>query len=204
MLSTGKGDYQQFIVKLFGTEIYFYRNSDNLMHEFMHTLVGTFITRLDDIEYEGTIYHPLSISLPPRYSRAVYFKAVQDRDTWLGILKEVSQTYDYDDFYTTIKELGEGSMGTVKLAKHKKTGAEYAVKYMKKAKKNEQEILYQKREIEALKMCQHPNLIKLVDLFETSTHYYIVIELCSGGDMYDYLEKRDFRISEQRAWELAT
>ena len=53
-------------------------------------------------------------------------------------------------------------------------------------------------------MCQHPNLIKLIDLFETSTHYYIVIELCHGGDMYDYLEKRDFRISEQRAWELAT
>jgi serine/threonine protein kinase len=43
-----------------------------------------------------------------------------------------------------------------------------------------------------------------LDLFETSTHYYIVIELCTGGDMYDYLEKRNFRISEQRAWELAT
>lgn len=33
-------------------------------------------------------------------------------------------------------------MGTVKLAKHKKTGVEYAVKYMKKAKKKEDEILY--------------------------------------------------------------
>jgi serine/threonine protein kinase len=62
-------------------------------------------------------------------------------------------TYIYEDYYETIKDLGEGSMGTVKLAKHKKTGEEFAVKYMKKAKKNETEILYQKREIEALKLC---------------------------------------------------
>ena len=44
----------------------------------------------------------------------------------------------------------------------------------------------------------------MLDLFETGSHYYIVIELCSGGDMYDYLERRNFRISEQRGWELAS
>jgi len=44
----------------------------------------------------------------------------------------------------------------------------------------------------------------MLDLFETGSHYYIVIELCSGGDMYDYLERRDFRIPEKRGWELAS
>jgi len=44
----------------------------------------------------------------------------------------------------------------------------------------------------------------MLDLFETPSHYYIVIELCSGGDMYDYLERRDFKVSEKRAWELAS
>lgn len=50
-------------------------------------------------------------------------------------------------------------MGVVKLARHKRTGQEYAVKCMKKAKRNENESLLQKREIQALKLCQHPNLI---------------------------------------------
>lgn len=109
-----------------------------------------------------------------------------------------------EDYYEIIKDLGEGSMGVVRLGRHKKTGQEYAVKTMKKAKRNENETLLQKREIEALKLCQHPNLISMIDLFETSTHYYIVIDLCSGGDMYDYLERRNFRIPEKRAWELAS
>jgi len=41
------------------------------------------------------------------------------------------------------------------------------------------------------------------DFFETNTHYYIIIELCSGGDLYDYLERREFKIPEARARELA-
>ena len=44
-------------------------------------------------------------------------------------------------------------MGIVRLARHKTTGKEFAVKEMKKSKKNEAETLLQKREIEALKLC---------------------------------------------------
>ncbi len=38
------------------------------------------------------------------------------------------------------------------------------------------EVYQQRREIEVLKMCQHPNIIKLIDLFENSDYYYIVLE----------------------------
>ena len=57
-------------------------------------------------------------------------------------------------------------------------------------------VLYYSRDGSTMKMAQHPNLIRLFDIFETSTHYYIVIELCLGGDLYDYLAVRDFRIPE--------
>jgi len=53
-----------------------------------------------------------------------------------------------------------------------------------------------------MKMAQHPNLVRMYDFFETSTHYYIIIELCEGGDLYDYLSMREFRIPENRALEL--
>lgn len=58
-----------------------------------------------------------------------------------------------EDYYEILRDLGEGSMGIVRLAKHKTTGKEFAVKEMKKSKKNEAETLLQKREIEALKLC---------------------------------------------------
>ena len=48
-------------------------------------------------------------------------------------------------------------------------------------------------------MCQHNNIIDLIDIFENADYFYIVIELMKGGDLFDYLQKRDFSIDEQRA-----
>ena len=36
-------------------------------------------------------------------------------------------------------------------------------------------------------MCQHPGISKLVDIFENSEYYYIVLEYMAGKDMFDYI-----------------
>jgi serine/threonine protein kinase len=51
-------------------------------------------------------------------------------------------------------------------------------------------------------MCQHPNIIKLIDLFENSDYYFIVLEYMQGKDLFDYLKAREFAIAEDRAREL--
>ena len=56
-----------------------------------------------------------------------------------------------------------------------------------------------KREIEVLKICQHPNIIKLEDIFENQDYLYIVMEYLAGGDFFSYLEKRKFRVTEDNA-----
>ena len=65
------------------------------------------------------------------------------------------------------------------------------------------EIYQQRREIEVLKMCQHPNIIKLIDLFENADYYFIVLEYMEGKDLFDYLKKRNFEIGEARAKKIA-
>ena len=52
-------------------------------------------------------------------------------------------------------------------------------------------------------MCQHPNIIKLIDIFENADYYYIVLEYMEGKDLFDYLHSRKFKIPEARARELA-
>ncbi len=47
-------------------------------------------------------------------------------------------------------------------------------------------------------MCSHPNIIDLVDLYESSDFYHIVLEHLDG-DLFDYLKKRNFRVPETRA-----
>lgn len=48
-------------------------------------------------------------------------------------------------------------------------------------------------------MCQHPYIIRLLDIFENQDYIYIIMENLGGGDLFTYLEKRDFEISEERA-----
>lgn len=59
-------------------------------------------------------------------------------------------------------------------------------------------MIQQRREIEVLKMCQHPNIIKLLDIFENSDNYFIVIEYMEGKDLFDYIQKRNFLLPETR------
>jgi serum/glucocorticoid-regulated kinase 2 len=77
-----------------------------------------------------------------------------------------------------------------------------AVKTVKKKDMKPIEVFQQRREIEVLKMCQHPNVIKLIDIFENSDYYYIVLEYMAGKDLFDYIQKRGFSLSEQRVKEL--
>ena len=52
-------------------------------------------------------------------------------------------------------------------------------------------------------MSQHPNIVALIDLFENSDYYYIVLEYMQGKDLFDYIQFRNFKITENRVKELA-
>lgn len=53
-----------------------------------------------------------------------------------------------------------------------------------------------------MKMCKHPNIVRLEDLFENADHFFLVLEYMGGGDLFDYLKARSFRLSEERAKEI--
>jgi serine/threonine protein kinase len=74
---------------------------------------------------------------------------------------------------------------------------------MSKKEMTVSDVELQRREIEILKMCQHPYIIRLLDIFENQDYIYIVMENLTGGDLFTYLEKRKFIITEQRAKNMA-
>ena len=78
------------------------------------------------------------------------------------------------------------------LARHRKTGKQVAIKIVPKKNLKTIDSLQMRREIDILKMCQHPNVIKLVDLFENVGHYHIVMDYMAGKDLFDYIQKRSF------------
>lgn len=71
----------------------------------------------------------------------------------------------------------------MKLGIHKKTGKKVAIKILKKKKMDPEDFELYKREVEILKICQHPNIIRLLDVFENQEYIFIVMEHLNGGSL---------------------
>ena len=97
--------------------------------------------------------------------------------------------------YDLKEKLGEGSYGCVYKVIQKKTNYLRAVKAIKKKNVDKDEFL---NEIEVLKTLDHPNIIKLFDCYYDRNFYYMVEEYCSGGDLFDYIQ-REQGFNERKA-----
>jgi calcium-dependent protein kinase len=80
--------------------------------------------------------------------------------------------------------IGKGSYGAVRTATVKATKAVRAVKSVFKASVKETIL---KQEVEILKLVDHPNVVKLYEVFEDRDYLHLVFELCSGGSFRDYV-----------------
>ena len=45
-------------------------------------------------------------------------------------------------------------------------------------------------EINILKDLDHPNILKMYEFFEDEKRYYIVTDICKGGELFDEIVKR--------------
>eukprot|EP00826_Nyctotherus_ovalis_P063776 TRINITY_DN9353_c0_g2_i2.p1 TRINITY_DN9353_c0_g2~~TRINITY_DN9353_c0_g2_i2.p1 ORF type:complete len:309 (+),score=103.71 TRINITY_DN9353_c0_g2_i2:1413-2339(+) len=165
----------------------------------MLSLAGTFIKEeLEEIADKKTALFPFSICFVKKKT-TFYTVKKNEREEWVKYLKEAIGYSNLHDYYELKETLGKGKFGLVRLGLHKKTQKKVAIKIIKKAEMTPQDVELMKREIEILKLCQHPNIIRLLDIFENVDHIYIVMENMRGGDLFSYLEKRNFRVSEARA-----
>ncbi|RKP00066.1 hypothetical protein CXG81DRAFT_13673, partial [Caulochytrium protostelioides] len=89
--------------------------------------------------------------------------------------------------YLFVKTLGEGNFAKVKLAKHKLTGFEVAIKIIDKTQLDEKKLSKLYREVRIMKLLHHPNIVKLYEVIETKSTLFLVMEHASGGELYDYL-----------------
>ena len=96
----------------------------------------------------------------------------------------MKQFYDFSD-----PPIGQGAFGEVFKGVETKTKETRAIKKILKAKiKNPQRFF---NEVTALKTLDHPNVIKLYELFEDEDSVYLVQEFCDGGELFDYIVEND-------------
>ncbi|KAK8114095.1 Pkinase-domain-containing protein [Apiospora kogelbergensis] len=110
------------------------------------------------------------------------------------------------------KTLGKGSAGRVRLARHSETGENVAVKILPKHgvrltqagslqdidawdqskdefKRQNRMPLSIEREVALLKLIDHPNIMKIYDIWENRSEIYLVLEYVNHGDLFEYINE---------------
>uniref|UniRef100_G1MXX9 Death-associated protein kinase 2 n=1 Tax=Meleagris gallopavo TaxID=9103 RepID=G1MXX9_MELGA len=107
-----------------------------------------------------------------------------------------------EDVYEIGEELGSGQFAIVKKCREISTGLEYAAKFIKKRQSRasrrgvrREEI---EREVDILQQTLHANIIKLHDIYENKTDVVLILELVSGGELFDFLAQKE-SLSEEEA-----
>lgn len=104
-------------------------------------------------------------------------------------------------FYDIKEKLGTGSFAVVKRCIRKSDGKEFAVKIIKKAKLNPDELAVVHDEVEIMHIINHPNIVTLYEMFESPKKIYMIMELLTGGELFDRIVAKG-SYSEKEASEL--
>ena len=94
------------------------------------------------------------------------------------------------DHYRIGKMLGSGAFGEVRVCVQRESGAQRAVKVLRKSHMDEDEKKMLFNEINNLKDLDHPNILKMYEFFEDEKRYYIVTDICKGGELFDEIVSR--------------
>ncbi|XP_034550479.1 calcium/calmodulin-dependent protein kinase type 1 isoform X1 [Notolabrus celidotus] len=101
------------------------------------------------------------------------------------------KTTDVRDQYDFKEVLGTGAFSEVVLAEEKRTKRLVAIKCIpKKALEGKENSI--ENEIAVLHKIKHANIVSLEEIFESKTHLYLIMQLVSGGELFDRIIEKGF------------
>jgi serine/threonine protein kinase len=87
--------------------------------------------------------------------------------------------------------IGQGAYATVYLGRSLNSSEPVAIKVIdKKIFANAYNLKNIHLEIDIMKKVQHENIVRLLDVYQTTNNMYIVTEYCEDGDLANCLKKR--------------
>ena len=187
--------------RLIYKDLYYYKSKDIKKHKGMHNLSGVYIKDEGAVTINSKKLYCFNIIFPTK-ERKYYLQDESEYIKWVEAIRKVVHYSNISDLYEIKGNLGKGKFGQVKLGIHKESGRQVAIKIINKKYVEGMDLEQIKSEIDILKIAKHPNIIKLYDVFENEKYIYIIMEYCPGGDLFSYIEKRDFKLKEERAAEI--
>lgn len=174
-----------------GRVLYYYKERTDIKPLLVIFLAGCFIEQVTgDASNKFKYGIEIIVSEKPKRTTRLYAETADDRTLWVAALKQHANVHNIEDFYHIGDELGVGAFSSVRVARSKVTGEKYAAKMIDKTELKEEEKEALRTEIAVLKLVDHPNIIKLKNVFETRRQISLVMSYVAGGDLLDRMQDR--------------
>ncbi|XP_067891431.1 myosin light chain kinase, smooth muscle-like isoform X2 [Heterodontus francisci] len=111
------------------------------------------------------------------------------RDVKINTSEKVTEYYDI------LEKIGTGKFGQVFKLVEKKTRKVWAGKFFKAFSAKDKENVRQ--EISIMNCLHHPKLVQCVDAFESRSDIVMVLEIVSGGELFERIIDEDFELTER-------
>ena len=195
---------KQFYLVLINKDIFYYKDKDKKNFLGMHNLSGCFIQEggeNEKITLEDKSFYIFEIFFNNKSkTRKYYTPNLEISKQFVKKIKEAIGYMKFSDYYDLKEVIGKGKFGVVNLAIHKKTQQQVAVKIINKDSiKTVEDKELVRIEIGILKLCHHPNVVRLLDHLENEDYIFIVMEYIEGGTLGQYFKKKNFNFSERQA-----
>ena len=188
------GKFKKYWCKLINKDLFLFKKKDS-KHIEMFSLIRTFVKESYSREIDDEDYYCFQLIFENKEKE--FF--VEDEDeylSWINILKKILYCENINDNYTVKEKLGEGRYASVYKGIHKLSGRLVSIKIINKNNITKLKYDMIQNEIEISKICQHPNIVKLYDVIEDMEKIYLIFEYCSGTDLLQYFEQRNYKIPE--------
>ena len=189
-------------ISLVNKDIFYYK--DKVKNNFlgMHNLSGCFVhEHTETINFESRIFYCFEIFFNNKSKiRKFYTPHIEIMKDFVAKIKQAIGYTKFSDFYDLKEVLGKGKFSVVHLGIHKKTQQKVAVKIINKERiKTTEDKELVRIEIGILKLCHHPNIVRLLDHLENENYIFIVTEFIDGDTLHKYFKKRKIVFTEPEA-----
>jgi serine/threonine protein kinase len=153
-----------------------YKSKEETQSKGMHHLSGIYTSEEMNATIDGKSMYCFSMTYPNKL-RHYYCEDEREFKSWVDLIRKVTGYEDINSTYDILETLGKGRFGLVKICQNKISKRKAAIKILSKKCMSAKDIELFHTEIEILKICQHPNIIRLYDIFENQDFIYISIVL---------------------------
>ena len=201
---TENKNLKKFYLVILNKDIYYYKDKEKQKFLGLHNLSGCFLQEGGEnkiITIEGQKFYIFEINFHNKSKiRKYYTPDLNICNNFIKAVKEAIGYIKFSDHYELKEVIGKGKFGVVNLGIHKKTQKQVAIKIINKdsIKTSEDKALV-KIEIDILKLCHHPNIVRLLDHLENLDYIFIVMEYIEGGTLGQYIKKHNFNFTEHQA-----